>query len=171
MIKGPIVDIDNRFNKEFALGSRLIDIFHSCFSFHYSNKQSNESIKLHICHLNNIAIKSSSDLSYALVISNTSIKNNVVTSITHIYVHDKSIIKTIHHMVNITSTEAELFAIRYGINQAIIISGISKIIVITDSIHTTRRIFDSSSHLLYAAAISTELRKFFTKNYHNSIEF
>jgi len=83
-------------------------------------------------------------------------------------------------MVNITSTEAELFAIRYGINQAAIryginqatiISSISKIIIIADSIHTTRRIFDSSSHLLYAAAISTELRKFFTKNYHNSIEF
>jgi len=40
----------------------------------------------------------------------------------------------------------ELFAIRCGINQATNHNVISKIIVITDSIHTARKIFDPSSH-------------------------
>ena len=91
MIKGSIVDMDNRFNevfpsfdpfnKEFSLGSHLIDIFHGHFSFYSSNKQSNKSIKLRICYLNNIAIKSSSNLSHALVISDASIKNNIVINL------------------------------------------------------------------------------------------
>jgi len=40
-------------------------------------------------------------------------------SIFHIYIHNKPIVKTLHYAVNITSMEAELFAIRCGINQAI----------------------------------------------------
>jgi len=49
-IKGPVVDMDNRFNevfpsfdlfnKEFALDHCLIDVFSNCFSFHTPNKQS-----------------------------------------------------------------------------------------------------------------------------------
>jgi len=124
MIKGLIVDMDNRFievfspfdlfNKEISPGSHLINVFHSHFLFHYSNKQSDQGIKFHICLLDNIAIKSLSDLSYALVISNTSIKNNIAMSISHI--HDKSAIKMIYYAVNITIMEAELFAIRCSIN-------------------------------------------------------
>ena len=130
MIKGLIVSMDNRFNKvfpsfdlfnkEFSLGSHLIVIFHSHFLFHCSNKQSDQGIKSHIHLLNNITIKSLSDLSYALVVSDASIKNNVAISISHVHVHDKpvikTVIKTIHHMVNVTTTEAELFAIRCSIN-------------------------------------------------------
>jgi len=94
MIKELIVDMDNRFNevfplfnlfnKEFSPGSCLIDIFHSHFLFHCSNKQSNQDIKSHICLLDNIPIKSLSDPSYALVIFNTSIKNNIAISISHV---------------------------------------------------------------------------------------
>jgi len=50
-------------------------------------------------------------------------------------------------MVKITFTKAELFSIRYGINQAVNIPEISKIVIITDSIHAMKRIFDSSLHL------------------------
>jgi len=46
------------------------------------------------------------------------------------------------------STEAELFTIRYGINQATNPTGISKIIVVTDSIHAVRKIFYPSSYPL-----------------------
>ena len=183
MIKEPIVNIDNRFNevfplfdpfnKEFSLGSYLIDIFHSCFLFHCFNKQSDQNIKSHICFLNNITIKSSSDPSYALVISNASIKNNIATSISHIHVHDKPDIKTIHHAVNIITTEVELFAIRYSINQATTLSGITNIVDLTDSIHAARIIFDSSlySFQIHVAVILAELRIFFSKNHDNSIEF
>jgi len=66
--------------------------------------------------LDDLLIISLSDSSYALVVTDTSIKNNVTTSITHIHVYDKPVIKTLHHAVNVMTTEAELFAIRYGIN-------------------------------------------------------
>jgi len=79
----------------------------------------------------------------------------------------------IHHAANITSDEAKLFTIRCSINQATNLSGILKIIIITDSIHAARSIFDSSIHSLqvHLAAISKELREFFAMNSNNSIEF
>ena len=103
----------------------------------------------------------------------TSIKNNVTTSITYIHVCNKLIIKTTHYAVNITTTEAELFAIRCSINQATNISNIAQIIVIIDSLHTTQRIFDSSSHLfqVHFVSILNKLRRFFLENSNNSIEF
>ena len=54
-----------------------------------------------------------------VIISNMSIRNNVAMSILHIHSYTNDIKKTIHHTVNVTSTEAELFAIRYRVNQAI----------------------------------------------------
>jgi len=70
------------------------------------------------------------------VITDASIKNNIATSIAHIHIHNKDVIKTIYYAVNILFSEAEPFAIRYGINQATNVLGISKIVVITDSLHT-----------------------------------
>ena len=89
---------------------------------------------------------SPSSLVLTLVIMDASIKNNVATSISHIHIHNKPIVKMLHHAINITSTEAELFTIRCSINQATNLNDISKIIVVTDSIHTTRKIFDPTSH-------------------------
>jgi len=76
-------------------------------------------------------------------------------------------------MVNITTTEAELFAIRYGFNQAVGIPNIKHIFMITDFLHTAKKIFKSLSHLyqIYSAAISQELREFFRKDNNNCIEF
>ena len=51
---------------------------------------------------------------------------------------------TIHYAINITITEAKLFAIRYEINQAIYITNILYIIIITDTIYLAKKIFDSS---------------------------
>jgi len=56
----------------------------------------------------------------------SSIKNNITNSIAHIYIVNKPLIKTVYHVVNITSTEAELFAIRCGINQLLYFNNISK---------------------------------------------
>ena len=102
-----------------------------------------------------------------------SIKNNMAISIAHIHVHNKPIVKMLHYAVNVTSTEAEIFAIRCGINQAINIPGISKIIVVTNSIHVMKRIFDLSLHpfQMHSAFISKELRKFFLLSINNSIKF
>jgi len=69
--------------------------------------------------------------------------------------------------------KAELVTIRCGINQFINIPGILKIIVITDSLHIVRKIFNSLIHLYqkHTAAILYELRRFFPNNINNSIEF
>jgi len=77
--------------------------------------------------------------SYTLIITDASIKNNIATSISHTHIHNKPVTKTLHHVVNVISTEAELFAIRCSINQATKTNDISKIIVITDSIHTAKK--------------------------------
>ena len=73
----------------------------------------------------------------------------------------------------ITSMEAELFIIRCNINQACIKEGVSKIIVVTDSIHAAEKIFDSKLHPYqsHTTAILSELYYFFETNQENSIEF
>jgi len=97
----------------------------------------------------------------------------VATSITYIYICNKPIIKTIYHVANITSTEAELYAIRYDISQAVNLPRISKFVVIINSIYTAKKIFGSSIYPFetYSASISKELRKFFLANNDNSITF
>jgi len=60
-IKGSIVDMNNRinkvfssfdlFNSKFSPRDRLIDIFPNCFSFHSTNRKSEDSIKAYICKL------------------------------------------------------------------------------------------------------------------------
>ena len=82
------------------------------------------------------------------MITDASVKNNVALSIAYIHIHNKPVIKMLHHMINITSTEAKFFAIKYSINQAIPLQGISKIIVVTDSIHVAKKIFNPFAHML-----------------------
>jgi len=94
-------------------------------------------------------------------------------SISHIYIHNKLVIKIIHHAVDIMTTEAKLFTIRCGINQATNLNSINKIVIITNSIHAVKKVFDSSLHLyqIYAVAISNELRKFFIISHDNLVKF
>jgi len=81
--------------------------------------------------LNKIFNNSISNSNTVIVIFNISIKNNITTSILHICNDQNIIAKTIHYAMNITSTEAELFAIRCGINQAIQVPKVEQIIVTT----------------------------------------
>jgi len=66
------------------------------------------------------------------MVSNTSIKNNVAILIAYIHLFLNPIKKMIHHVVNIMSIKAELFAIRYNINKAIQIPNIVHIIIVMD---------------------------------------
>jgi len=120
-----------------------------------------------------MVLESSSFSLIAIIASDMSIKNNVATSIMHIYTYNKPLTKTIHHTVLVTSTKAELFAIRCSINQATNSNDITKIIVVTDSIHATRKIFDPSVHpyQVQSAAILSELCNFFNCHKGNTIEF
>ena len=127
-IRDPIIDMNNRFNEvflsfnlynfEFSSSSRFINIFSSHFSFHSFSKYSKDNLISCSWQLDNLVIMSSEDSSYTLVITNGSIKNDVAISIVYIYICNKLIVKTLYYTVNITSTEAKLFTIRYSINQA-----------------------------------------------------
>ena len=66
-----------------------------------------------------------------------------------------------------------MFAIRCSINQATAKPNISKIVIITDSIHTVNRIFDPSSHpfQIQSVAILKDLCLFFSKDSNNLIMF
>jgi len=123
--------------------------------------------------LDEIVLENSSFPFIAIIVADASIKNNVATSITHIHVFDKPLMKTIHYAVHVTSTEAELFAIRYGINQSLSVNNISKIVVITDSIHTVKKVFDPSvyPYQTQSVTILSDLHKFFNHCETNSIEF
>jgi len=105
-IKGSIVDSNNRLNS----------VFPNCFSFHYINRKCKESRKAQTKKLDKLIFIVSTNSKTAIIISDTSIKNQIATLTAHIHVYDKSIIKTLHHAINVTSIEAKLFAIRYGIN-------------------------------------------------------
>ena len=185
LIKGHLVDINNRFNgifssfislySEFSPGYRVIDNFSDWFSFNLYNKQKDN--KIHTQQLDNMVIESSNSSSTTIVVTDASIKNNIDISILHMHTHNNThnnpITKTIHHVVHVTSTEAELFAIRYSINQASNCDGIFKIIIVTDSIHVAKKIFNPSLHLsqVHSVAIPSELWKFFLWHQNNSIEF
>jgi len=170
-VKGHIIDSNNKLygvfpsfsplNPEFSPGSRVIDIFPDKFSFNLATKGKNASSCSQ--QLDNMTIQASTSPYTAIVISDMSIKNNIATLISHIHIHDQPLVKTVHHAAFITSTEAELFAIRCGINQACNKESIFKIIIITDSIHTAKKIFDNKSHpyQIHTSAILTELKQFF----------
>ena len=181
LVKGHLVDSANKVNEcfpffnplnlEFSSGLRVIDNFSDRISYNLFNKEKN--VKSCAQLLDEIVLESSSSLSVAIITSDMSIKNNVAMSIAHIHTHNKPLIKTIYHAVNVTSMEAELFAIRCGINQATCIDNISKIIIVTDSIHAVKRIFDPSIHpfQVQLAAILSDLHYFFNCHANNSIEF
>jgi len=178
-LKLPLVDVDDKhnkffpsfsfFNEEFKLGNCLVDIFPDCSSFHSCLFN----IKKHIKNLDEITFRMSSDPFSIIIVLDASIKNQVTTSISHIYSFNKPVVKTLHRVINVTTAEAKLFAIQCSINQAVTNSNTNYIVVITDSLHITRKIFDSSAHpyQIHSAAISTEFREFFSKDSHNCIKF
>jgi len=72
-------------------------------------------------------------MSTAIVVTDASIKNNIATSILHVHLTNYPVTKMLHYAAFVTSTEAELFAIRCSINQACIKENMSKIIVMIDA--------------------------------------
>jgi len=146
LTKGYLIDTCNKaygIFPFFSPGHRIIDNFSDHFSFNLVNKEIN---KIHAQELDNMTLCNSSLPHTALVITDTSIKNDIAMSILHIHSANHPLTKTVHHALFMTSTEAELFTIRCGINQACSIDNISKIIVVTDSIHMAKKIFDSESY-------------------------
>ena len=171
----------NRFNKSFPSFSplhseisprcRIINNFSNHFSFNVCNKEKDN--KYHTHQLDKMVLESLSFPSTTIIASNVNIKNNVATSILYTHMNNRLIIKTIHYVVHITNTEAELFAIKCGINQASNFDNMFKIIVITNSIHAARKIFELLvySYQIQLAAILSNFHSFFKHHKNNSIEF
>ena len=108
-----------------------------------------------------------------MVIVDVSVKNNTVTTVSHTLLKCGDIIKTVHHAFNVTTTEAKLFTIRSGINQACQISDVKKVHIITNSIYAAKHIFDFSVHLYQTQSIiaAQDLRIFFNRSSNNSVKF
>ena len=183
LTKGYLIDSYNKSHRifpsfsplsiEFSPGNHIIDNFSNQFSFNLVNRKEKTKVNNHALELDKIVLQTSSLPHTALVITDASIKNDIATSILHIHLMNSPLTKTVHHALFVTSTKAELFAIRCGINQACSKDNVSKIIIITDSIHATKKIFDSDSYpyQLYSIAILYELQEFFNSNPNNTIEF
>ena len=181
IVKGHLIDSNNKLygiflaffplHLEFNPGSRITDKFSGCFSFNLASKDKND--KKRSQQLDEITLQSSSSPNSAIVVTDASIKNNITTSISHIHIHSHSLTKMVHHAVYVTSIEAELFAIRCGINQACGKNNISKIIIVSDLIYATKKIFESGPHSyqLHMTSILQELHRFFDKDQINSIDF
>ena len=181
--KGHLIDSYNKsysiflsfspLHQEFTPGFCLADIFSNCFSFNLTYKKEKDKDKIHAQELDNMVLWISSSPNTTLIITDASIKNNIAISISHIHQANHPLIKTVHHAAFITSLEAELFTIRCGINQTCNKEDVSKIFIITDSIHAVKNIFNSFSHPYqsHSMAILSELQQFFNKSQDNSIEF
>ena len=180
-VKGHLIDSNNKLfgvfpsfsplNSEFNPGSRIVDIFSDQVSFNLANKV--KSNKLCFQQLDNMMLHSSSSPHTAIVVTDASIKNDIATLVSHIHIHDHPLIKMVHHAAFVTSTEAELFAMRCGISQTCSKENISKIIVVTNSIHVAKKIFDDKTYLyqIHITAILSKFQQFFTTCQKNSIKF
>ena len=160
-------------NVDLHPGHRLIDTFSSCIFLYNTDRSFNESKATYCKKPNEIILESSLDPRIVVIVSDTSIKNNIASSISHIHSFNNLLKKTLHHAINVTPTEAELFAIRCNINQVVQMQNVSCIIVITDAIHAAKKIFNPSMHLhqQQTIVISKDLRVFFSKHEDNTIEF
>ena len=158
---------------KFSPGNRIINNFSDRVSFNLVNRKEKMKFNNRALELNEMVLQFFSSPHTTLVITDASIRNNIAISVSHIHSMNCPLIKTVHHVSFVTSTEAEPFAIRYGINQACSKENVSKIIIVTDSIHATKKIFDSNSHpyQLHSIAILCELQEFFSSNPDNTIEF
>jgi len=107
-----------------------------------------------------------------IVIINVSIKDNITMSVSHVYAYGRELFKKIHYAVNVILTEAKLFAIKCVINQSCYITNVYKIIIITDTIHVTKKIFDSSiyPYELQAVKVAQCLRVFFNRDPSNVVK-
>ena len=114
-----ILPLFNSLHKKLTPGFWLVDIFSNHFSFNIAECKINDYKAAHLWKLDNIFKDSLYDTKIVIIISDASIKNNIAMSIAHVHSGENIVAKTIHYAVNVILTEAELFVIKYGINQTI----------------------------------------------------
>ena len=71
-------------NSEISSGFRLIDKFSNHFSFYQANCKYKKRKMAYICKINNIFSNTSLDPKFVVVVLDTSIRNNIATSISYL---------------------------------------------------------------------------------------
>jgi len=89
-------------HKKLSSGFQLLDNFHDHFSFHIVNHKNKDIKDTYLCKLNKVFEDSLTDSKTVIIISDTSIKNNVAMSISHICSDYNILAKTIYYAVNVT---------------------------------------------------------------------
>jgi len=183
-LKSPIKDVNKRLNGVrqcfnplfplFSLGSRVVNHFPSRFSFYSPLSSSNEDLYHYLRNLDQ-AFRSSQTAPHNItIVADRGIKKSqVATAVAHIW-SENSIIQHLQvNLINITSIEAELMAIRLGLIPAIEEENVHNIIVITDSIAATKKVFESKTDPLQNMFIPVTLAidSFFRKDGRNKIQF
>lgn len=136
----------NRLHKKVFPSFHLIDTFSSQFSFYLANRKNIFNLCIHFHALNVFAQNILFDSGTIIAIVDTSIKNNITIAVSYIFSNYRKLSKKAHYVINVTTTEAKLFAIRSAINKSCQVTDANKIIIITDIIHATKKIFDSLAH-------------------------
>ena len=108
----------NSLNQEFSPRSHLINHFPDSFSFHLTSCKNANAKTAHHNKLEKLYKKSSHNQDTILIISNMSIRSNVIILVSCIQREHEIIAKTIYHAMNVLSIEAELFVIKCRICHA-----------------------------------------------------
>ena len=175
-LKSPIQDINHHLNQvhpsfdstnsELKPGTCIVDIFPNCFSFHTVKCNDKIARANHLKTLDNILHTSTTQPGTIIIVTDASTKHGIyAVSVAHGW-QNKSLVFNLEYTApNVTSSEAEIFAIRCGINKATTLEEINQIIVIMDSIQCAQKLFDTSNLSLQGHTIATShcLRAFFKK--------
>jgi len=175
-LKSPIIDIDHHLIQTFPAfttkpvriftpGLCLVDRFPSQFPFFFASDKSDKSKTHHLNTLKNTFSSSLSSPSHTCIIADGGVKNGTITAISHIW-HANTRIKRLQmHAMNASSTEAEIMAMRIGLEFALSIEDIKHITLITDSIHAAKKIFDTTIHPYQSliTPLATKIHEFFAK--------
>ena len=104
-------------------------------------------MKAHLKKIQEVFNHTVSDPQSRAVIADASIKSNAATVVAHVYTYPHAHpAKTTHHAMNVTSTEAELFAIRAGVAEALKNPDVNKIVIFTDSMQAAKLAIDPTFH-------------------------
>jgi len=175
-LKSPIVDINHWLNQIYPtfdslnheLRAHIIDIFSDCFSFNTIKRADDKARAIHRHRLNSVFQEAQNSPASSVI---ASVKSDVATA--YIWKTNTIVSKTCHHAMDVTSGEAELFAIRCGLSPVTHDLSVHQIIIVTDAIHAARRILDTSTlpFQLYTIAISKDLKEFLGRHPNNRVDF
>ena len=184
-LKGPLLDTKasllnltecfDHLHVETTLGCRLLDSFSDCISFYLYNCSSLSNCKTHLQSLDRLCLEVSSSPSTLVVVTDASVipsRHMQAVSAAHIWNLGQQVLSSKTPASRITAPDAELFAIRLGIDKATSMA-IECIILITDSLGSARRAVDPFVHprQAYSLTVCSVLRLFFFQGHGYKINF